>query len=220
MDKKEKQNFIARRTAQEIEDGFLVNLGIGLPTLVANHISNDVDVIFQSENGFVGLGPTPLEDENYDPHIVNAGGTPVTIEEGGVFFDSSLSFGIIRGGHVDLTVLGALQVDESGNIASYMIPGKLVPGMGGAMDLLTGAKKLIVSMEHTNKGNPKILKECDLPLTAQAQVDLIITEMAVIKVTERGLEVIELNPQFTFEEVQEVTEATLIKALEKNTVKS
>lgn len=212
MEKKDKQNFIARRAAMEIEDGFIVNLGIGLPTLVANHIADDVDVMFQSENGFTGLGPSPLDDENYDPHIVNAGGAPVTINEGGAFFDSSLSFGIIRGGHVDLTVLGALQVDESGNIANYMIPGKLVPGMGGAMDLLTGAKKVIVAMEHTNKGRPKILKECDLPLTALAQVDLIITEMAVIKVTENGLQVIEVNPQFTFEEVQEATEATLIKA--------
>ena len=212
MEKKDKQNFIARRAAMEIEDGFIVNLGIGLPTLVANHIADDVDVMFQSENGFTGLGPSPLDDENYDPHIVNAGGAPVTINEGGAFFDSSLSFGIIRGGHVDLTVLGALQVDESGNIANYMIPGKLVPGMGGAMDLLTGAKKVIVAMEHTNKGRPKILKECDLPLTALAQVDLIITEMAVIKVAENGLQVIEVNPQFTFEEVQEATEATLIKA--------
>lgn len=213
MEKKDKQNLIARRAALEIEDGFIVNLGIGLPTLVANHIPDDVDVLIQSENGFVGLGPTPFADE-VDPHISNAGGAPVTIQAGGAFFDSSLSFGIIRGGHVDLTVLGALQVDENGNIANYMIPGKLVPGMGGAMDLITGAKKVIVAMEHTNKGNPKIVTQCTLPLTAKGQVDLIITEMGVIKVTDRGLELIEINPQFTFEEVQQATEATLIKSYE------
>lgn len=210
MDKIQKQNFIAKRVAAEIEDGFVVNLGIGLPTLVANHIPEGIDVILQSENGFVGLGPSPKE-EAIDEHIVNAGGTPVTIHEGGAFFDSSLSFGIIRGGHVNLTVLGALQVDENGNIANYMIPGKLVPGMGGAMDLITGSKKVIVAMEHTNKGNPKILANCTLPLTAKGQVDMIITEMAVIEVTDSGLKLVELNPDYTFEEVQAATDAPLLK---------
>lgn len=211
MEKRELQNFIARRVAKELEDGFVVNLGIGLPTLVANHIPEGIDITLQSENGFVGLSAVP-EGHEIDPYIVNAGGQPVAINEGGAYFDSNLSFGIIRGGHVDLTVLGALQVDEKGNIANYMIPGKMVPGMGGAMDLITGAKKVVVAMEHTNKGNAKILKECNLPLTAQNQVDMIITEMAVMKVTEQGIELIELNNDYTFEEVQANTEAQLIDA--------
>ncbi|WP_303974657.1 3-oxoacid CoA-transferase subunit B [Streptococcus merionis] len=205
------KEFIAKRVAQELEDGFVVNLGIGLPTMVSNYLPSDKDILFQSENGLIGLGPSPTE-ETFDPYISNAGGAPVTILEGGAFFDSSLSFGIIRGGHVDLTVLGALQVDEKGNIANYMIPGKMVPGMGGAMDLLTGAQKVIVAMEHTNKGRHKILKECTLPLTAKGAVDLIVTELAVIEVTEQGLHVIELSPGVTFEQVQEATEATLIDA--------
>jgi len=209
MDKKEIQNFIARRVAQELMDNDVVNLGIGLPTLVANFLPDGKNIVFQSENGFVGLGPTPLDDA-FDPYITNAGGMPVTILPGGAFFDSSLSFGIIRGGHVDLTVLGALQVDEKGSIANYMIPGKMVPGMGGAMDLISGAKKVIVAMEHTAKGSPKILKECTLPLTARNQVDLIITEMGVIRVTEEGLLVTEINPEYTAEEIQELTEARLI----------
>lgn len=211
MEKTEKQNFIADRVAQEFEDGFIVNLGIGLPTLVANHIPDKQDVTLQSENGFIGLGPAPSED-NIDPSIANAGGAPVTIKEGGAFFDSNLSFGIIRGGHVDATVLGALEVDEKGSIANYMIPGKMVPGMGGAMDLVTGAKKVIVAMEHTNRGNPKILKECKLPLTASQEVDMIITEMGVMEVTEEGIKLIEKNPQYSFEEIQKETEASLIKA--------
>lgn len=209
MEKLELQNFIARRVAKELEDGFVVNLGIGLPTLVANHIPDGIDITLQSENGFVGLKAAP-EGEEIDPYIVNAGGQVVAIDDSGAFFDSNLSFGIIRGGHVDLTVLGALQVDEKGNIANYMIPGKMVPGMGGAMDLVTGAKKVIVAMEHTNKGNAKILKECNLPLTAENQVDMIITEMAVMKVTEQGIELVELNNDYTFEEVQSLTEAKLI----------
>jgi len=209
MDKKELQHFIAKRVAKELEDGFVVNLGIGLPTLVANYVPDDKDVILQSENGFVGLGPAATE-ETFDESIANAGGGYVTINTGGAFFDSALSFGIIRGGHVDLTVLGALQVDEKGNIANYMIPGKMVPGMGGAMDLISGAKKVIVAMEHTNKGAHKILKECNLPLTAKHQVDMIITEMAVMKVTDQGIELVELNPAYTLAEVQEATEAKLI----------
>ncbi|MCL2575603.1 MAG: 3-oxoacid CoA-transferase subunit B [Defluviitaleaceae bacterium] len=203
------QDFIARRVAKELTENAVVNLGIGLPTRVANFVPNGMSVHFQSENGFVGLGPTP-DDADIDPNITNAGGQPVTILPGGVFFDSATSFGIIRGGHVDITVLGALQVDEAGNIANYMIPGKLVPGMGGAMDLLSGAKKVIVAMEHTNKGNQKILKQCNLPLTAANAVDLIITEMGVIKVTPQGLQLIEINPEYTTEQVQKATEATLI----------
>lgn len=202
------QEFIAKRVAKELEDGSVVNLGIGLPTKVANYIPDEIEVIFQSENGFVGLGRSQTE-ETKDPNIVNAGGQPVTIKPGGAFFDSATSFGIIRGGHVDLTVLGALQVDEKGNIANYMIPGKLVPGMGGAMDLLSGAKKVIVAMEHTAKGKHKILNECNLPLTATGAVDLIITEMGVITVTSEGLVLTEKNPKFSVEEIQEATEAKL-----------
>ncbi|CQR52924.1 3-oxoacid CoA-transferase subunit B [Paenibacillus riograndensis] len=209
MDKAELQNMIAKRVAQELKDGELVNLGIGLPTKVANFVSEEVHVTFHSENGFVGLGPAQGE-EITDPTIVNAGGQYVTINPNGCFFDSATSFGIIRGGHVDLTVLGALQVDEKGNIANYMIPGKMVPGMGGAMDLLTGAKKVIVAMEHTSQGKAKILKECTLPLTAKNAVDLIITEMAVIEVTPEGFLLQEINSAYTLEEVLAATEAKLL----------
>lgn len=210
MDKIEKQNFIAKRVSQELVDGSIVNLGIGLPTKVANFVPEGMTIHLQSENGFVGLGPAPSE-ENIDPYIVNAGGQPVSIKDGGCFFDSSTSFGIIRGGHVDMTVLGALQVDEKGNIANYMIPGKMVPGMGGAMDLISGAKKVIVAMDHTAKGSAhKILKECNLPLTAVNAVDLIITEMGVIEVTPKGLMLKEINPEYTIEQVQEATEAELM----------
>lgn len=213
MDKKE---FIARRVAKELRDGDVVNLGIGLPTLVANHVPEDIRVFFQSENGFIGLGPAPEEGEE-NPSIVNAGAQCVTILPGGVFFDSAISFGIIRGGHVDMTVLGALQVDEKGNLANWMIPGKMVPGMGGAMDLVTGAKKVVVAMEHTVKGNHKILRECNLPLTAAGEVNTIITEMGVIEVTKEGLVLKEINPEFTIEEVQGATEAKLI--ISKNLLK-
>ena len=206
MDKKE---FIARRVAKELKDGDVVNLGIGLPTMVANHVPENMNVFFQSENGFIGLGPAP-EEGNEDPYIVNAGAQCVTILPGGVFFDSATSFGIIRGGHVDMTVLGALQVDEKGNLANWMIPGKMVPGMGGAMDLVVGAKKVIVAMEHTVKGNHKILKKCNLPLTAAGEVNLIVTEMGVIEVTDKGLVLTEINPEYTVEEVQAATEANLI----------
>jgi len=210
MDKQEKQTFIAKRVAQELVDGSVVNLGIGLPTKVANYVPADITVHFQSENGFIGLGPTPAADQ-IDWNIVNAGGQPVTIEQGGCFFDSSTSFGIIRGGHVALTVLGALQVDEKGNIANYLIPGKMVPGMGGAMDLLNGAKKVVVAMEHTAKGGDhKILKACNLPLTAANAVDMIITEMGVIEVTPAGLVLTEINPEYTTKQVQEATGANLI----------
>lgn len=209
MDKQETQAFIAKRVANYLNDGDVVNLGIGLPTQVANFIPEGREVFFQSENGFIGLGPAPEEGEE-DPYICNAGGICVSILDGGAFFDSSMSFGIIRGGHVDLTVLGALQVDEKGNIANYMIPGKMVPGMGGAMDLISGAKKTIVAMEHTAKGSPKILKQCNLPLTAAGKVSVIVTEMGVIEVTPEGLVLKEINPEFTVEDVQAATEATLI----------
>ena len=209
MDRNQMKAFIAKRVAQELKDGDVVNLGIGLPTAVANFVPEGVNVLFQSENGFVGLGPAPEEGKE-DKDIVNAGGQPVTILPGGMFFDSATSFGIIRGGHVDITVLGALQVDEKGNLANWMIPGKMVPGMGGAMDLVVGAKKVIIAMEHTVKGNHKILKECNLPLTAAGEVNLIITEMGVMEVTEDGLVLKEINSEYSVEEVQAATEAELI----------
>lgn len=211
MDKNMIKEFIAKRVSQELKDGDVVNLGIGLPTLVANFVPEDIEITLQSENGFVGMGPAPKEGEE-DPDLVNAGGQYVTINPGGTFFDSADSFLIIRGGHVDVTVLGALEVDEKGNLANWMVPGKMVPGMGGAMDLVTGAKKVIVAMNHTAKGNHKILKECKLPLTAVKCVDLIITEMGVIEVTDKGLLLKEINPEFTVEDVQNATGATLIIA--------
>lgn len=206
MDVKE---IIARRVAKEFSDGDVVNLGIGLPTLVPNYIPEGVEIILHSENGFTGMGPAPSED-NIDMELVNAGGIPVTVIPGASFFDSAMSFAIIRGGHLDATVLGALQVDEEGNLANWMIPGKLVPGMGGAMDLVGGAKKVIVAMTHTAKGDIKILKRCNLPLTGAKKVSKIITEMAVIEVTDKGLLLTEYNPEYTIEQIQEVTEATLI----------
>ncbi|SHH38332.1 butyryl-CoA:acetoacetate CoA-transferase beta subunit [Caloranaerobacter azorensis DSM 13643] len=211
MDKQRAREIIAKRVAKELKDGDVVNLGIGLPTMVANYIPDGIDIILQSENGFIGLGPVSKSGEE-DKDLINAGGQPVTIKPGGAFFDSATSFAIIRGGHVDATVLGALQVDEKGNLANWMIPGKMVPGMGGAMDLVVGAKKVIIAMEHTAKGKPKILKECTLPLTAAGQVNLIITEMAVIEVTERGLVLKELGPEATIEDVKANTEADLIIA--------
>ena len=209
MDKQQMQEFIAKRVAQELQDGTLVNLGIGLPTLVANFVPEGRDVTFQSENGFIGVGPVPTEDQ-LDPCIANAGAMPVTILPGGSFFDSAMSFGIIRGGHVDVTVLGALQVAENGDIANYMIRGKMVPGMGGAMDLLSGAKKVIVAMEHTAKGAPKLLRECTLPLTAVNEVDLIITEMGVIEVTHEGFVLIEQNPEYSLDDIKTATGAPLL----------
>lgn len=202
------KNFIAARVAQELHDGDIVNLGIGLPTLVPAHLDPNVEITLQSENGFVGL--MPLEPGKEDPHVVNSGGVMAGIDKDGAFFDSADSFTIIRGGHVDATVLGSLQVDEKGNIANWIIPGKMVPGMGGAMDLVVGAKKVIVAMEHTNKGQAKILKECTLPLTAKGQVNLIITEMGVMEVTKDGIVLKEYNPEYTLEQIQEATEATLI----------
>ncbi len=203
------KEIIARRVAKEFNDGDVVNLGIGLPTLVANYIPEEVEVLLHSENGFVGIGPAPAEGEE-DKDLVNAGSMPASMIPGGAYFDSAFSFTIIRGGHLDATVLGALQVDEKGNLANWMIPGKLVPGMGGAMDLVGGAKKVIVSMQHTAKGNHKILKECSLPLTAAGKVSKIITEMGVMDVTEKGLVLTEYNPEYSLEDIQAATEATLI----------
>ena len=208
MDNRDIKSIIARRVAQELQDGDVVNLGIGLPTLVGNYVPSHMTIFLQSENGLIGLGPAPAE-EHIDMDLTNAGGQPVTLLPGGMYFDSCTSFGIIRGGHVDVTVLGSLQVDESGSLANWIIPGKMVPGMGGAMDLVTGAKKVILAMTHTNKGKPKILKRCTLPLTAKNQVNLIITEMAVIEVRQDGLHLIEYNPDFTLQDIIDATEASL-----------
>lgn len=200
---------ITRRIAQEFKDGDLINLGIGMPTMVANYIADDIFILLHSENGFVGLGPSPEEGKE-DKDIVNAGGQPVTVKEDAAFFDSATSFAIIRGGHLDATVLGALQVDQYGNIANWMIPGVMVPGMGGAMDLTVGAKKVIVATTHvTKKGEAKILKECTLPLTAKGQVNLIVTDLAVIEVTTDGLLLKELAEGVEISEVLEKTEAEL-----------
>jgi acetate CoA/acetoacetate CoA-transferase beta subunit len=203
------KGYIAARVAMELKDGDVVNLGIGLPTQVVNYLPEGVRITLHAENGIVGSGskPAPGKESTY---FVDAGGQPASVVLGGACIDSATSFGIIRGGHVDATVLGALEVDEEGSLANWIIPGKMVPGMGGAMDLVVGAKKVIIAMEHTSKGAPKILKKCRLPLTAMKVVDLIITEMAVIKVTEKGLELIEYNPEFTVEQIQAATEATLI----------
>lgn len=211
QDKDRKREVIVKRVAKELKDGDLVNLGIGMPTQVVNYIPEGMDILLHSENGFVGLGPTPKPGEE-DKDIVNAGAQPASNVTGAAFFDSAMSFAIIRGGHLDVTVLGALQVDQKGNLANWMIPGKMVPGMGGAMDLVVGAKKVIVAMEHTAKGEPKILKQCNLPLTAAGEVDMIVTEMGVMKVTPKGLLLTEIAPETTVDEVISMTEAELIIA--------
>lgn len=202
------KQIIAARVAKELKDGDVVNLGIGLPTMVPNYLPEGVNVILQSENGYIGL--KPLEGE-IDPDLVNAGGQPAGIISGGAFFDSLFSFELIRGGHVDVTVLGGLEVDAKGNLANWMVPGKMVPGMGGAMDLVTGAKKVIVAMEHTAKnGSAKILEKCRLPLTGREVVDLIVTELAVFRVTEDGLVLEELQEGVDLETVKAKTEASFI----------
>jgi acetate CoA/acetoacetate CoA-transferase beta subunit len=207
---------IAARVAQELKNGDVVNLGIGLPTLVADYLPEGVTIILQSENGIMGMGAAaPQGGEDVD--IVNAGAQYVTVNPGAMFFDSSTSFGIIRGGHVDATILGALEVDGHGNLANWIVPGKMVPGMGGAMDLVVGARKVIIAMTHTQKGKPKILKECTLPYTAIGVVDLIITEMGVMDVTPEGIVLKELNEGFTVEQVLEATEASLIISPELKT---
>ncbi|MBC2857396.1 3-oxoacid CoA-transferase subunit B [Cetobacterium sp. 2A] len=209
LSKEQVREIIAKRVAKEFKNGDVVNLGIGLPTEVANYIPVEVQTILQSENGLLGMGESPSLEKK-DDRVTNAGGSHVTVNEGGCFFDSFMSFGIIRGGHVDATVLGALQVDEKGNLANWMVPGKMVPGMGGAMDLVVGAKKVIIAMEHTSKGSHKILKNCTLPLTAAAQVNLIVTEKGVMEVTDKGLVLTEYNPYFTIEDIKNSTEAELI----------
>jgi acetate CoA/acetoacetate CoA-transferase beta subunit len=203
------QTIIAKRIARELQSGMLVNLGIGIPTLVANHIPSDVKVFFQSENGLIGTGPIPEEGMGH-PLLTDAGGRPVTAIAGAATFDSAMSFGLIRGGHVDATVLGALQVDENGMLANWMIPGKMVPGMGGAMDLVTGAKRVIIAMQHTAKGKPKIVKTCSLPLTSIRPVDLLVSEMAVISFPDGRATLLETAPGVTVEQVVAATEAKLI----------
>ena len=202
------QTIIAKRVARELRSGMLVNLGIGIPTLVANYIPHDVKVFFQSENGLIGTGPIPEEGMAH-PMLTDAGGKPVTALPGACTFDSAISFGLIRGGHVDVTVLGALQVDAKGQLANWMIPGKMVPGMGGAMDLVTGAKRVIIAMQHTAKGKAKIVKKCVLPLTSARPIDLLVTELAVIAFSDNRATLMETAPGVTVEQVVSATEAEL-----------
>jgi acetate CoA/acetoacetate CoA-transferase beta subunit len=201
------KNLIACRVAQELKDGDVVNLGIGLPTLIPNYLPAGVSITLQSENGFLGLGP--LQGDPL-PGLVNAGGKPCGMVPGTAFFDSAVSFAIIRGGHVDVTVLGGLQVDQEGNLANWMVPGKMVPGMGGAMDLVTGARRVIVAMQHTARGRPKIVPECTLPLTSTRRVTLIVTDLAVIEPTGDGLVLRERAPDVSIDDIRKATTARLI----------
>lgn len=204
------KEYIAARVAKELKNGNVVNLGIGLPTMVPDYLPEDVRVFLHAENGIIGVGAKPSPEAASPLHIVDAGGAPSSCIPGGCFIDSATSFAAIRGGHIDVTVLGALEVDEEGNLSNWIIPGKKVPGMGGAMDLVMGAKRVIVAMEHTAKGTPKILRKCSLPLTAAGCVDLIITEMGVMEVTKEGLVLKEINSDFTVEQIRNATGAMLI----------
>lgn len=204
------KNGIAKRIAKEVKDGYYVNLGIGIPTLVANYVRDDIQVEFQSENGILGMGPFPFEGEE-DPDLINAGKQTITALPGASFFDSAMSFGMIRGKHVDLTILGAMEVAENGDIANWKIPGKMVKGMGGAMDLVASAENIIVAMMHTNReGESKLLKRCSLPLTGVGCVTKIVSNLAVLEVTDQGFKLLETAPGVTVEEVKQATEGTLI----------
>lgn len=200
------KEIIAKRIAKEFKDGYLINLGIGLPTIAANYIPKGMQVVLQSENGCIGIGSKAAKGKE-DSHIVNAGGVPSTVMDLAAYFNSSVSFAMMRGGHVDLTVLGAYQVDEKGDIANWSVPGQKLAGMGGAMDLLVGAKRVIVGMEHTNKGAPKLLKHCTLPLTATNVVDRIITEMGVFDIKKGGMKLVEINTDYSLDDIKAATEA-------------